>query len=151
MLFYLEYELHCTSLAFSVAEPVYHFALFHVFFLMRAIVKHKLCTYASFLLTICIMYLGAKGFITWSILWCRCTMHCFKFCHLEMESNYWHACVHCIVLLQNVDCNLWTAKLFPVCSSRKESCAATIEIIKGVQEKSLHRILCKLYAVFHAF
>lgn len=93
-------------------------------------------------------YLCAEGFSIYNS--CRCPMHCFKWCHLEKGVELLvYICFSvgllycsCIVLLQNVDCNLWTAKLFPVCSSRKESCAATIEIIKSVQEKCLHKILC---------
>lgn len=49
------------------------------------------------------------------------------------------------LFLQNVDCNLWTAKLFPVCSDRRESCVTALQIIRSIEEKSLIRTLGELH------
>ncbi|CAI8041595.1 Fucose-1-phosphate guanylyltransferase [Geodia barretti] len=41
----------------------------------------------------------------------------------------------------NGDCNLWTAKLFPACSSRKQSCEAALLTIAAIKENGLFTFL----------
>jgi fucose-1-phosphate guanylyltransferase len=46
-----------------------------------------------------------------------------------------------VIWPQKTHCNLWTARLFPACLSRKESCEAAISIMKAIQERCLLSVL----------